>query len=64
MFKELELARVYLKTLDWNVRAQTRLHKGRLLTDPASATRAATDSMLMDIKRDRWEEMQAAPEVD
>ena len=64
MFKELELARVYLKTLDWNVRAQRAFTKAGF-SQTGFRDQGRYRFMLMDIKRDRWEEMQqAAPEGD
>ncbi len=58
MFNELELNRVYLKTLDWNVRAQRAFAKAGF-TQKGFNERGRYRFMLMDIKREAWEQMQA-----
>ncbi len=57
MFNKLELNRVYLKTLDWNVRAQRAFAKAGF-TQTGFTDRGRYRFMLMDIKREAWQQMQ------
>ncbi len=63
MFNKLELNRVYLKTLDWNVRAQRAFGKAGF-TQTGFREQGRYRFMLMDIKRDVWEGMQVGEAAD
>ncbi len=63
MFRELELSRVYLKTLEWNVRAQRAFTKAGF-SQTGWREQGRYRFMLMDIKREKWEQMQASQDVD
>jgi RimJ/RimL family protein N-acetyltransferase len=56
LFKELELNRIYLKTLDWNVRAQRCFEKAGFKRYGVSK-RGEHNFILMDIRRREFESM-------
>ncbi len=61
MFRDLSLRRVYLKTLDWNVRAQKSFMKSGFVQYGRS-NRSRWNFILMDITRERWQALH--PDVD
>ena len=60
MFEDLELERVYLKTLDWNIRAQHAFEKVGF-TQYGWKDQGRYRFMLMEIKRPTWEQAQGVP---
>ncbi len=60
MFEDLELDRVYLKTLDWNIRAQHAFEKVGF-TRYGWKDQGRYRFMLMEIKRPTWEQAQSVP---
>ena len=54
MFQHLELDRVYLKTLDWNIRAQRAFNKIGF-SQYGTSRQGKYQFILMEIGRDEWE---------
>ena len=54
LFNDLKLERVYLKTLDWNIRAQKSFQKCGFV-EYRRNSRGAWDFILMEILRADWE---------
>jgi ribosomal-protein-alanine N-acetyltransferase len=61
VFRNTELNRIYLKTLDWNYRAQ-RCFQNCGFTMCGEFSRNSKTFLFMDINRERWEKQQASNE--
>jgi len=63
LFERLRLKRVYLKTLEWNIRAQRSFAKNGF-REYGSGDQGRYKFTLMEVRRSGWEAMRSETEVD
>ena len=57
LFRELDFERLFLKSLDWNIRAHKSFQKCGF-TEYERMTKDGLDFILMELPRERWEQQQ------